>query len=116
MPDHELIELIEAAFADRDRLGEARTAVVEAIALLDAGEIRVAQKTDGEWVVNEWVKRAILLYFGVAGMRVMQSGDIQYYDKIPTKQNLAEAGVRVVPPGAVRYGAFCEPGVIVMPG
>ena len=116
MPDRELMELIEAAFADRDRLGEARTAVAEAIALLDAGEIRVAQKTDGEWVVNEWVKRAILLYFGVAGMRVMQSGDIQYYDKIPTKQNLAEAGVRVVPPGAVRYGAFCEPGVIVMPG
>ena len=116
MPDHELIGLIEAAFADRDRLGEARTAVVETIARLDAGEIRVAQKTDGEWVVNEWVKRAILLYFGVAGMRVMQSGDIQYYDKIPTKQNLAEAGVRVVPPGAVRYGAFCEPGVIVMPG
>ena len=116
MLDSELIELIEAAFADRDRLGEARTAVGEAIARLDAGEIRVAQKTDGEWVVNEWVKRAILLYFGVAGMRVMQSGDIQYYDKIPTKQNLAEAGVRVVPPGAVRYGAFCEPGVIVMPG
>ena len=109
-------ELIEAAFADRDRLGEARTAIGDAIARLDAGEVRVAEKKDGEWVVNEWVKQAILLYFGVAEMRVMQSGDIQFYDKIPTKRDLDLAGVRVVPPGAVRYGAFCEPGVIVMPG
>jgi 2,3,4,5-tetrahydropyridine-2-carboxylate N-succinyltransferase len=109
-------ELIEAAYADRDRLGDARQAVFETIERLDRGEVRVAEKTEGAWTVNEWVKQAILLYFLLTEVQVMQSGPFQYHDKIPTKQNLAEAGVRVVPPGTVRYGAFCEPGVIVMPG
>ena len=108
--------LIEAAYRDRSALDDAREAVLDTIARLDAGEIRVAEKVDGAWVVNEWIKQAILLYFGVTDMEVMQTGPLQFHDKIPTKQNLAEAGVRVVPPGAVRYGAFCEPGVIVMPG
>jgi 2,3,4,5-tetrahydropyridine-2-carboxylate N-succinyltransferase len=67
-------------------------------------------------VVNEWVKRAILLYFRVAGLETWQVGPFEFHDKIPLKSGLAAAGVRVVPPGTVRYGAFCEPGVVVMPG
>lgn len=109
-------ELIEAASADLDRLDEARPAVEETIAALDRGELRVAEKVDGEWVVHEWVKRAILLYFRIAGLRTWEVGPFEFHDKIPLKRGLAAAGVRVVPPGAVRYGAFCEPGVVVMPG
>ncbi len=109
-------QLIETAYSDLAALGDAREAVLRTIARLDAGEIRVAEKIEGVWVVNEWIKQAILLYFGLAGMEVTQAGPLQFHDKIPPKQDLAEAGVRVVPPGTVRYGAFCEPGVIVMPG
>lgn len=108
--------LIEAAFADLDLLEEAREAVERAIASLDRGELRVAEKQGAEWVVNEWVKQAILLYFRLAGLETWRSGPLEYHDKIPPKTGLAEAGIRVVPPGTVRYGAFCEPGVIVMPG
>jgi 2,3,4,5-tetrahydropyridine-2-carboxylate N-succinyltransferase len=109
-------ELIEAAYGDLDRIGEAREAVERTIARLDAGEIRVAEKVDGDWVVNAWVKEAITLYFRLSAVESMEAGPFEYFDKIPTKRNLAAAGVRVVPPGTVRYGAFCEPGVIVMPG
>ncbi len=109
-------ELIEAAYADRSRLGDAKEAVFAAIGELDQGRLRVAEKVNGDWTVNDWVKQAILLYFQLTEVRVMQAGPFQYYDKIPTKQDLAGAGVRVVPPGTVRYGAFCEPGVVVMPG
>ena len=109
-------ELIEAASADLGRLEEARHAVEETIAALDRGEVRVAEKVDGEWIVHEWVKKAILLYFRLAGLETWQAGPLEFYDKIPVKKGLAAAGVRVVPPGTVRYGAFCEPGVVVMPG
>ena len=109
-------QLIEAAYQDRSKLGDAKEAVLDAVARLDAGEIRVAEKADGAWAVNEWIKQAILLYFGLAEMEATEAGPLRFYDKIPPKQNLEAAGVRVVPPGAVRYGAFCEPGVIVMPG
>ncbi len=109
-------ELIDRAYEDHGLLGEARPAVEAVIAALDAGEVRVAEPRDGEWVVNEWVKRAILLYFRISGLATTQAGPFEYHDKIPTKRGLAAAGVRVVPPGTVRYGAFCEPGVVVMPG
>jgi len=109
-------ELIEAAYADLDRIGEAREAVDRTMAALDAGQVRVAEKVDGDWVVNLWVKEAIMLYFRLSEVKPMEAGPFEYFDKIPTKRNLAEAGVRVVPPGTVRYGAFCEPGVVVMPG
>jgi 2,3,4,5-tetrahydropyridine-2-carboxylate N-succinyltransferase len=109
-------ELIDAAYADLSLLGDASDAVAETIARLDAGEIRVAEKTDGEWVVNEWVKRAILLYFRLAGLETWNAGPLEFHDKIPPKHGLAAQGIRVVPPGTVRYGAFCEPGVVVMPG
>jgi len=111
-------EQVEAAFEDRELLkeDEYRQAVLDTIAVLDAGELRVAEKEDGEWASNAWVMKAINLYFGVAEMQTIHAGPFEYHDKIPTKKNLAEAGVRVVPPGTVRYGAFAEPGVVVMPG
>jgi 2,3,4,5-tetrahydropyridine-2-carboxylate N-succinyltransferase len=76
----------------------------------------VAEKVDGTWQVNEWLKQAILLYFRLRQMTVTEVGPFEYNDKIPTKHDLAGQGVRVVPPGTIRYGAHCEPGVIVMPG
>lgn len=109
-------ELIEAAYADLAQLGEAKEAVERTIAALDAGEVRVAEKVDGAWVVSGWIKEAISLYFRIAEIVSINAGDIQFYDKIPPKRGLNEAGVRVVPPGVVRYGAYCEPGVVVMPG
>jgi 2,3,4,5-tetrahydropyridine-2-carboxylate N-succinyltransferase len=111
-------EKIEAAFDDRGLLEreEYRTAVFDTVAALDRGALRVAEKKDGEWRSNAWVMKAINLYFGVAKMETIETGPFEYHDKIPTKKNLASAGVRVVPPGTVRYGAFVEPGVVVMPG
>lgn len=114
MPDSR--ELIDAAFADHGRLADAAEAVRDTIARLDSGELRVAEKGSDGWVVNEWVKRAILLYFRLAELETWEVGPFEFHDKIPLKSGLAAAGVRVVPPGVVRYGAFCESGVIVMPG
>ncbi|MBE7484029.1 MAG: 2,3,4,5-tetrahydropyridine-2,6-dicarboxylate N-succinyltransferase [Polyangiaceae bacterium] len=111
--------LIEAAFADRALLAEPRhrAAVHAAIELLDAGKIRVAtQLAPGKWETHAWVKQAVLLYFGVAEMRRSTAGPIEFFDRIPLKHGLEAAGVRVVPPGTVRYGAFVESGAIVMPG
>jgi len=119
MTEAELRKAIEAAFADRALLSddEHRSAILEAIALLDAGRIRVAtQDGPGRWTTHAWVKQAVLLYFGVAKMEKMVAGPMEYYDKIPLKHGLDAAGVRVVPPGTVRYGAYIEPGAIVMPG
>ena len=109
-------ELIRAAFADLSLLDDAVGAIERTISSLDQGQIRVAAKVDGEWRVNVWVKEAIMLYFRIAKLETTHTGPFEYHDKIPTKKNLAEAGIRVVPPGTVRYGAFCEPGVVVMPG
>jgi 2,3,4,5-tetrahydropyridine-2-carboxylate N-succinyltransferase len=111
--------LIEAAFRDRALLASAEheRAVHEAIAKLDQGQIRVAsQAEDGRWRTHAWVKEAILLYFAVTKMEPSEAGPLSFCDKIPIKRGLAEAGVRVVPPGTVRYGAFLERGAIVMPG
>ncbi len=110
---------IEAAFLDRKLLEEAshRSAVLEAMAQLDTGKIRVAtQDGPGQWTTHAWVKQAVLLYFGVSEMTKSQAGPLEFYDKIPLKRDLDRAGVRVVPPGTVRYGAFIERGAIVMPG
>ncbi len=91
-------------------------AVNETLALLDAGTVRVAEKVDGDWIVHDWLKKAILLYFRTAQMRMGSYGDYVYHDKIPLKTDLEAQGVRVVPPGTVRYGSFLERGCIVMPG
>ena len=90
--------------------------IEEAIKLLDAGHIRVAESINEEWVVNEWVKNAILHYFVIKKIKNIEAGEVQYFDKFDPKKNYEELNIRVVPPGAVRYGAFCEPGVVVMPG
>ncbi len=124
--------LVEAAFADRALLKDAAhsAAVERTIAKLDRGELRVASPPtsagggggggegdeDGEWVTHAWTKQAILLYFAIRGMETLSVGPFEFHDKIPLKKGLAAQNVRVVPPGVVRYGAFCEPGVIVMPG
>jgi len=114
----ELERAVSEAFRERERLErpEAREAVEATIALLDAGRVRVAEKRDGEWAVNAWVKEAILLYFALRPLEPMEAGDLRFFDKIPTKRNLEEQGIRVVPPGVARYGSFLEPGCVVMPG
>jgi 2,3,4,5-tetrahydropyridine-2,6-dicarboxylate N-succinyltransferase len=109
-------ELIASAYAGDIDLEAAREAVEAAIEDLDKGRLRVAEKADGEWTVNGWVMEAILLYFRLRKSETMEVGGIEYHDKIPLKRDLAGQGVRVVPPGSVRYGAHCEPGVVVMPG
>ena len=87
----------------------------ETIAALDRGEIRVAQKVDGEWRVNEDAKAAILDYFRTRQVEAIEVGPYEYMDKIPLKRNYAELGVRVVPPATARYGSFLSPGVVMMP-
>ena len=92
-------------------------AVETAIALLDRGEARVAEPDgDGGWRVNEWAKKAILLYFRMRKVEPLEVGGLEFLDKIPVKTDYAERGVRVVPPGVARYGAFLSPGVVLMPG
>src|SRR5687767_7342308 len=114
---HPLAPLVEAAYRDRQLLASAQhqDAVRATIAALDAGELRVATRDDasGTWTTHAWVKEAILLYFAIAEMRVMEAGPFEYFDKIPPKRGLEAAGVRVVPPGTVRYGSFLERGVVV---
>jgi 2,3,4,5-tetrahydropyridine-2-carboxylate N-succinyltransferase len=89
--------------------------VEQTIAALDRGELRVAEKQRGEWVVHEWVKKAILLYFRLRRMEPIEVGPFLYHDKIPLKRDYAERGVRVVPPATARYGSFLSPDVILMP-
>ncbi len=109
-------ELIDAAYAGDVGLNTAVDAIHHTIAQLDSGAVRVAEKRDGTWQVNEWVKRAIMLYFRITEVETFGAGPFEFHDKIPMKTGLKAAGIRVVPPGVVRYGAFCEPGVVVMPG
>jgi 2,3,4,5-tetrahydropyridine-2-carboxylate N-succinyltransferase len=91
--------------------------VVEAaIAALDRGEARVAEPTGDGWTVNEWTKKAILLYFRLRKVEPMEVGGLRFLDKIPVKADYADRGVRVVPPGVARYGSFLGEGVVLMPG
>jgi 2,3,4,5-tetrahydropyridine-2-carboxylate N-succinyltransferase len=90
-------------------------AVEETIAALDRGELRVAEKRGDDWVVNEWVKKAILLYFRLRKMEPTEVGPFTYHDKIPLKDDYAERSVRVVPPATARFGSFLSPDVILMP-
>jgi 2,3,4,5-tetrahydropyridine-2-carboxylate N-succinyltransferase len=118
---------IEQAFEARasltpDKADSAlKQAVEDAIALLDSGEARVAEKRDGAWVVNEWLKKAVLLYFRLHPNQVMDGGSTRYYDKVPLKYSghdaaaFAKQGARIVPPATVRRGAYIAPDVILMP-
>ena len=92
-----------------------REAVDETLNQLDQGEIRVASPQDGSWRVHEWIKKAILLYFRIQNMRLILSGDIEYWDKIPLKKDFGQKNIRVVPPGVARYGSYIEPGAVLMP-
>jgi len=90
--------------------------VEEAIAALDRGEVRVAERTEDGWTVNEWTKKAILLYFRLRKVEPMDVGGLHFLDKIPVKADYADRGVRVVPPGVARYGSYLSEGVVLMPG
>jgi 2,3,4,5-tetrahydropyridine-2-carboxylate N-succinyltransferase len=104
------------ALESDDRAEPDREAVEQAIALLDRGEIRVAEPTaDGEWHVRVWVKRAVLLAFRSWDVETSTAGPFEYRDKVPLKHGYDEAGVRVVPPATVRYGAYVSPGAVLMP-
>jgi 2,3,4,5-tetrahydropyridine-2,6-dicarboxylate N-succinyltransferase len=95
---------------------DATADIHEAINLLDQGEARVAEvSSDGEVIVHEWLKQAILLLFRVSAMETLEVGPFEYADKLPLKHGFAEAGVRVVPGASARWGSFLEPGVIMMP-
>jgi 2,3,4,5-tetrahydropyridine-2-carboxylate N-succinyltransferase len=91
------------------------TDVEATIAALDRGEVRIAEKLDGKWVVNEEAKQAVLDYFRLRRMEPIDVGPFEYLDKIPLKSNYAELGVRVVPPAVARYGSFLSRGVVMMP-
>ena len=90
--------------------------IEQTIKELDNGNIRVVNNENGEWSLNEWVRDAILLFFSIRNLKEISANDLIYYDKLEPKKNYKDLGIRVVPPGVVRYGAFCEPGVVVMPG
>jgi 2,3,4,5-tetrahydropyridine-2-carboxylate N-succinyltransferase len=113
----DLAATISAAFADASQLERAETqlAIEEVIDGLDRGEIRLAEKANGEWLVHGWVQQAILLYFRLRQVETWEVGQFEYHDKIPLKHHYARLGVRVVPPATARYGSFLEPGVILMP-
>jgi 2,3,4,5-tetrahydropyridine-2-carboxylate N-succinyltransferase len=110
--------IIEAAWQDRSLLSGPQTqkAIRDSIDLLNSGQLRVAeQESPGQWRVNEWVKKAITLYFPIQSMETIEVGPFEFYDKIPLKKGFAAQGVRVVPHALVRYGAFVESGAILMP-
>ncbi len=114
----DLRERVHAAFTDREKLKEPlySVAVQQTVALLDRGAIRVASKGPAGWEVNAWAKEAILLFFAISELKTWELPPFEWHDKVPLKKGLAEAGVRLVPPGTVRYGAFVERGAVVMPG
>ncbi|HKX48070.1 MAG TPA: 2,3,4,5-tetrahydropyridine-2,6-dicarboxylate N-succinyltransferase [Gaiellaceae bacterium] len=103
-----------------DELWEAdeldQSAVEQAVAALDRGDVRVAEPSQEGWVVNEWTKKAILLYFRLRKVEPMEVGGLHFLDKIPVKSDYADRGVRVVPPGVARYGSYLAEGVVLMPG
>ncbi|MCB1876497.1 MAG: 2,3,4,5-tetrahydropyridine-2,6-dicarboxylate N-succinyltransferase [Chromatiales bacterium] len=98
-----------------------REAVLEAIDLLDKGQVRVAEKKDGQWVVNEWLKKAVLLYFRIEDNGLIKDGYTHYFDKVPPKfagyesRDFRDSGVRVVPPAAARKGSYIAPSTVLMP-
>jgi len=109
--------LIENAWENRALIDniETQDAIRACIELLDKGEIRVAQPTQNGWIVNEWIKKAVILYFPIQKMEVSESGIFEFHDKMKLKKGYKELGVRVVPPAAARYGAYIAKGVIMMP-
>jgi 2,3,4,5-tetrahydropyridine-2,6-dicarboxylate N-succinyltransferase len=109
--------IIEKAWDDRSQLSNNKTkdAVFQIVELLDKGKLRIAEPVAGDWKVNEWIKKAVILYFPLRQMEVLEAGPLEFHDKIPLKHNYKELGVRVVPHAVARYGAYLSPGVILMP-
>lgn len=108
-------QIIEQAWDDRKLLAEAEKTIREVIENLDKGVLRVAEKSGDSWKVNEWVKKAVILYFAVSKMKKTEAGVLEFHDKIPLKGNFAEKGIRVVPHAVARYGSYIASGVILMP-
>lgn len=112
-----LQETIEKIWDNRDLLQdkENQEIISEVIMQLDLGELRVAEPTENGWKVNEWVKKAVVMYFPIQKMTTIEVGPFEFHDKIPLKKNYADKGVRVVPHAIARHGSFVAPGVIMMP-
>jgi 2,3,4,5-tetrahydropyridine-2,6-dicarboxylate N-succinyltransferase len=110
-------EIIESAWDNRDLLKDEKTikTIRNVIDLLDKGELRVAEPTANGWQVNEWVKKAVVLYFPIQKMETLEAGIFEYHDKIPLKRNYKERGIRVVPNAIARHGAYISSGTILMP-
>ena len=113
----ELRQIIETAWEDRSQLQNPITinAIREVVRLCDEGELRCAEPTASGWQVNEWVKKAVVLYFPIQKMETMEAGIFEYHDKIPLKKGYEAKGIRVVPHAVARYGAYISKGVILMP-
>jgi 2,3,4,5-tetrahydropyridine-2-carboxylate N-succinyltransferase len=113
----QLQEHIEKAWNDRELLktAETKSAIREVISLLDMGKLRAAEQKGDQWIVNEWVKKAVILYFPIQSMETIEVGPFEFHDKIALKKNYKELGVRVVPHAIARYGSFIGSGVIMMP-
>ncbi len=110
--------IIEKAWEDRKLLIESttRNAIHKVVSKLDDGTCRVAEPgKDGNWIVNDWIKKAVILYFPILEMTTIEVGPFEFHDKIPLKKNFASQGVRVVPHAIARYGSYLEKGVIMMP-
>jgi len=114
---NELRQTIEHLWTHRDELHspEAHQAVAQVIEALDRGELRVAEPHAEGWIVNEWIKKAVVLYFPQRTMETYEAGPLEFHDKMPLKRNYASLGVRVVPHAIARHGAYLAPGVILMP-
>jgi 2,3,4,5-tetrahydropyridine-2-carboxylate N-succinyltransferase len=110
-------ELIEKAWDNRDLLKQEETqqTIRQVIEQLDKGILRVAEPDGTEWKVNEWIKKAVVLYFPIQKMKTIEAGPMEFHDKMELKRNYAELGVRVVPHAVARYGAYLASGVIMMP-
>ena len=110
-------QLIEQAWNDRELLKDRsiQDTIREAVEMLDKGHLRIAEKIDGVWQVNEWLKKAVILYFPINDMETMECSPFEFHDKIALKHGYAAQGVRVVPHAVARYGAYLAPGVVMMP-
>jgi len=113
----ELRKTIETAWENRDLLKEipTQTAIREVIDLLDNGKLRCAEPTTDGWQINEWVKKAVVLYFPIQKMETLEAGIFEYHDKMPLKRGYAEKGIRVVPNAVARHGSYISAGTILMP-
>lgn len=112
-----LKQIIEKAWDNKELLQEEATqaAIREVIELIDNGQLRCAEPAGDDWQVNEWVKKAVVMYFPIQKMETLEAGIFEYHDKMELKRNYAEKGIRVVPNAVARYGAYISSGVILMP-